>query len=342
MSCTNPMIRTEDFKGNIHILKKQEVEQYELYEKEMYLKKKAILIGSMYKRIDKIPCGKCIGCRLAYSREWANRIMLEMKKYDGDVCWFITLTYDDEHIPHKTMQNQITSEMKQTSTLVKADVQNFMKRLREKYERVYQHKGIRFFLAGEYGETTERPHYHACIFNLPIMDELKLVKKNELGQPIWTSEEIEKIWGKGFIAIAKLCWETAAYTARYIMKKQKGPDASDYYQQKGQLPEFTLMSRKPGIAQDYYLQNMDKIYKNDEIALKNGEKTQKIKPPKYYDKLYDIDHHDEMKIIKLRRKKIQESAEKNKDAKSTMTRAQRRSIEEETNKKRNAKLKREL
>lgn len=338
------MIRIEDYKGHISILKKTEVEDLERIKKEMRFKglNYETIMSAHYKRIDTIPCGKCIGCRLAYSREWANRIMLEAKEYPEDHTWFVTLTYNDENIPHKTVKNEETGEIIQGGTLYKKDIQEFMKRLRRTYEYKYHHTGIRFFLAGEYGETTNRPHYHACIFNMPIYDELKLLKKNELGQPIWTSEELEKIWKKGFVAIAKLCWETAAYTARYIMKKQKGPSAEWYYQSRGQIPEFTLMSRKPGIAQKYYNENNDKIYKNDEITLKNGKKIQKIKPPKYYDKLYDIDHHMEMMIIKNKRKSIAEKNEKNKDNKTTLTRAQRREIQERTNEKRNIKLKREL
>lgn len=344
MSCTQPMIRTEDRKGHIAILKKSEVEQMERAKKEMKAKgiNYEIAMSKNYKRIDMIPCGKCIGCRLDYSREWANRIVLESKQYQENECWFITITYNDENLPAKMIKNEKTGEKKIGCTLVKKDVQNFMKKLRREYEYKYNHQGIRFFLAGEYGETTQRPHYHICIFNMPIYDELKLIKTNELNQPIWTCEEIEKIWGKGFIAIARLCWETAAYTARYIMKKQKGPDSEWYYKSQGKIPEFTLMSRKPGIAKLYYDKNADNIYKNDEIIIKRGEKVQKIRPPKYYDKLYDIDHHMELQIIKIKRKASQERTEQSIDKRTTKTRAERRMIQERTNENKNRKLIREL
>lgn len=341
MACTNPMIRIEEHGGKTYILKNTEVAEMEESAKkggkniETFRKMK-------YKRWDMIPCGKCIGCRLTYSREWANRIMIEAKQWPKDTCWFLTLTYNDEHIPTKEVKDENTGITKTGMTLYKKDIQNFLKRLRNHYEYKYNHTGIRFFLAGEYGETTNRPHYHACIFNMPIKTELIVLKKNELGQTIWTNEEIEKIWKKGFISIGHLCWETAAYTARYIMKKQKGETAAWYYQSQAKNPEFTLMSRKPGIARNYYEEKKEEIYKNDEIFLSKGNKVLKAKPPKYYDKLYDITNHDEMLLIKLKRKKLQETSEKNKDKRTTKTRAERRAIEERRNIEKNRKLIREF
>lgn len=334
MACYHPMIRYEDWNGRITISKKPD----EAEEKEL-TNWKTNLIN---KRRDLIPCGKCTGCRLEYSRQWANRLMLETKKYNPETCWFITLTYNDEHIPTKTVQNEETGEYKTAATLNKKDIQDFMKRLRRHYEYKYKQKEIRFFLAGEYGEQTNRPHYHACIFNMPIYTELKKYKKNELNQQIWTNEEIEKIWGKGFITIGKISWESAAYTARYIMKKQKGPDAEWYYKSHAQEPEFTLMSRKPGIAREYYDNNKDKIYKNDEIALFRGNRAINIKPPKYYDKLYDIEYHDIMKNVKKKRKEYAENVEIMKDKRSSLTRQERREVAERTKKDNTKKLIREL
>lgn len=341
MSCTNPMIRIETYDGKISILKGTDVEDAEKISKETN-GKIDIMRRICYKRWDMIPCGRCIGCRLAYSREWANRIIIESREYPKDTCWFLTLTYNDENIPSKSVRDEKTGQTTTGITLCKEDVQNFLKRLRRHYEYKYNHTGIRFFLAGEYGENTNRPHYHLCIFNMPIHTELIQFKKNKLGQTIWTNEEIEKIWNKGFISIGRLSWETAAYTARYIMKKQKGQNAEWYYKSQAKIPEFTLMSRKPGIGRNYYEEKKEEIYKYDEIILSRGDKSMKAKPPKYYDKLYDITNHDEMEIIKIRRKKTQENAERNKDQRTTKTRAERRKIQERTNQEKNRKLIREL
>lgn len=346
MSCTRPMIRIEDWNGKIYIMKGEEVKQEE-EKKKKYIEnnkknKYELLQLKWYKKYDMIPCGKCIGCRLDYSREWANRIIVESKEYPKNTCWFLTLTYNDENIPTKSIINKETGEEKIGITLYKKDVQEFIKKLRRHYEYKYNHTGIRYFLAGEYGEKTNRPHYHACIFNMPIMTEMILFKKNEIGQPIWTNEKIEKIWGKGFITIGRLSWETAAYTARYIMKKQKGENAEWFYKNQAKNPEFTLMSRKPGIGKKYYDDNKEKIYKYDEIIIERGNKPIKAKPPKYYDKLYDITNHDELQIIKAKRKEIMEKTENNKDKKTTLTRAERRIIQERTNEEKNRKLIRDL
>lgn len=298
MACYHPLIRIET--------------PFQIKTKTGKISQKAIIMSEIqfemkkkkYKNVDiqKIPCGQCIGCRLEYSRQWANRITLEAKKYSPEICWFLTITYNDENLPTKTTKNEKTGEIIQGCTLKKEDLTLFMKRLRRHYEYKYNHQGIRFYAAGEYGETTQRPHYHICIFNMPIHTELVKVKNNKLGQAIWTNKEIEEIWGKGFIALAKQSWETAAYTARYMLKKQKGDSAEWYYNSKAIIPEFTQMSRKPGIGREYYELNKEEIYKNDEIALKKGKKVQTIKPPRYYDTLYDIDNHDMMEEIKLNRR----------------------------------------
>jgi len=44
-----------------------------------------------------LPCGQCIGCRLERSRQWAMRCIHEAQLHQNN-C-FITLTYDDEHLP---------------------------------------------------------------------------------------------------------------------------------------------------------------------------------------------------------------------------------------------------
>lgn len=290
----------------------------------------------------KIGCGQCIGCRLEYSRQWANRITLEAKKYKPNECWFLTLTYDDEHVPIGQAVNQKTGEVKQSLTLNKEDLTLFMKRLRYYYQYHYNHDGIRFYAAGEYGDTTKRPHYHICIFNMPIHTELIRVKENELGQRIWTNKEIEKLWGKGFIAIAHQSWETAAYTARYMLKKQKGQDSEWYYKSLGIIPEFTQMSRKPGIAREYYDENSRKIYENDEIILRKGEKTYQIKPPRYYDKLYDIDNHDMMEEIKLNRRLNAAIREKNELSRTSLSEPELRQIKQRNTETKIKKLKRTL
>ena len=234
-----------------------------------------------------LPCGRCIGCRLAYSREWANRCYLEgLQSKDS---FFLTLTYDNVHLPAN-------------STLDKRDLTLFMKRLRTYYERFMSHQGIRFFGCGEYGSKRSRPHYHIICWNLPIYD-LIYYKTTKLGHKLYRSPIVEKIWGRGSVVIGLVTWESCAYTARYVLKKRKGKGSKLYYERIKQVPEFTRMSRMPGIAREYYDKNKDVIYRSDEIIIKTSDgDSQVAKPPGYYDRLYDVNNHTQLTRLKRLRK----------------------------------------
>jgi len=162
-----------------------------------------------------------------------------------------------------------------------------MKDLRSHYDYDYEHDNIRFYAAGEYGSLTSRPHYHLLLFNLPIK-ELQYFRTNENHDKIYLSNYLSDIWGKGYVTVGAVTFESAAYVARYIMKKITGEPAEDHYC--GRHPEFTRMSRRPGIAHEWYEQNKGKMYETDEIIFKAGKgKTLSIKPTKYYDRLYDVE-----------------------------------------------------
>ncbi len=147
-----------------------------------------------------IPCGRCIGCRLEYSRQWAMRCMHEASLYDNNCS--ITLTYDNENLPNDFSLN-------------KRHFQLFMKSLRKKYAP----KKIRFYHCGEYGEENYRPHYHAIIFNhnFTDLDVLPSSSNNTL----YTSPTLTDIWGKGLTQVGTVTFESAAYVARYITKKSQ-------------------------------------------------------------------------------------------------------------------------
>lgn len=297
MPCYYPLIRIETWDGKVTIETKKNFDA-DITDHQNFKSKNGLGRNSKnWKRADTIPCGKCTGCRLDYSRNWANRIVLESKEYNKDSNWFLTLTYNDENLPIKEVVNTETGEVIKGFSLWKKDLQDFIKRMR------YYYPGIRYYAAGEYGEIGERPHYHACIFNLNIgKDKLKKYKNNNAGDAIYQCAEIEEIWGKGFITIAPLSWETAAYTARYIMKKQFGSEAEKYYLSKAKNPEFTIMSRKPGIGLKYYDENKYDIYKNDEIAIPRKSGAIMITPPKIFDKKFELEEKEKMRLIKARRK----------------------------------------
>ena len=263
-------------------------------------KNKLLLLAiSQGARLIELPCGQCIECRLARSREWANRCMLETKDHKNN--YFITLTYDNENLPMGNAIDIDTGETYEVGTLKPKDLQDFMKRLRITWERKYGIKNIRYYACGEYGELYARPHYHAIIFGIPIFD-LKPDHKSKKGNMNFRSDEIEKIWGKGRIAIGTVTWDSCAYTARYVMKKQTGKGKEEYYRVMGIEPEFVRMSRRPGIARNYYEKHKDEIYETDSIYIATRKGVQKARPSKYYDKLYDIDYHEELEKIKGNRK----------------------------------------
>jgi hypothetical protein len=266
-----------------------------------------------------LPCGQCVGCRLERSRQWAIRCMHEASLYK-DNC-FITLTYDEEHLP-------------EDYSLHYDDYQRFMKRLRKRF----QGKTIRFYMAGEYGENFGRPHFHACIFNLDFEDKY-LWQKTESGSKIYRSKTLEELWPFGYSSIGEVNFQSAAYVARYIMKKVTGDMAEQHYEEvnftTGEIikrkPEFNKMSLKPGIGYKWYEKYKDDVYPHDYVIV-NGKK---CKPPKFYDKKYADDYPYEFD-------QLQWDREKSAKAQAFDNTAERLLVKEEVLKAKLSRLKRKL
>lgn len=210
--------------------------------------------ASFAKPID-LPCGNCIGCRLERSRQWALRCLYESEQHEKNV--FLTLTYQDDKLPPG-------------GTLVLEHFQDFMKRLRFRYG-----EGIRFFHCGEYGEKLGRPHYHALIFNLDFPD--KVLHSENRGNKIYKSQALDEIWGHGYAWIGSVTFESAAYVARYVMKKITGEKAAEHYG--GKKPEYITMSRRPGIGAGWWDKYKSDVYPSDFLVYKG----KKMKPPKFFD-----------------------------------------------------------
>jgi len=199
----------------------------------------------------------------------------EAKLY-SDNC-FLTLTYDDGNLPEH-------------GSLVKDHLQKFMKRLRFRYGA-----GIRFFGCGEYGDKFGRPHYHICIFNFDFNDR-KLFKEHN-GQRYYTSESLSSLWPFGHCIIGDVTFESAAYVARYVTKKLTGALANGHYGPC--LPEFTVMSRRPGIGTDFLEKYRKQIYSADFVVLRG----MKMQPPKFYDGKFELTYPSDFKKVKARRKR---------------------------------------
>lgn len=169
-----------------------------------------------------------------------------------------------------------------------------MKRLRRSlpYE-------IRFYMCGEYGENFGRPHYHACIFGHRFNDLTLYRIKDEVR--LYTSKTLSRIWGKGHVTVGDVTFKSAAYVARYIMKKITGEQAWDHYldTDTGVLkqPEYTCMSLKPGIGKTYFEKYTSDLFPRDYNVLDGN----KHKNPRYYSNLYEIAEPENMAAIKNKR-----------------------------------------
>lgn len=223
-----------------------------------------------------LPCGQCVGCRLERSRQWAIRCMHERALYDRNV--FLTLTYDDDNLPAG-------------GTLVKRDLQLFMKRLRKAYG-----KGVRFYACGEYGERTLRPHYHLLLFNCDFEDKV-FYKRAKRGERLYTSEIVRRLWPKGFNVLGDVSFDSAAYVARYILLKRTGDRSAEHYA--GRLPEFTLMSRRPGIGARWFEKFHVEAYAWDSVVM-NGRK---IRPPRFYDTRFEVVDSARLAELKVKRRR---------------------------------------
>lgn len=217
-----------------------------------------------------VPCGQCMGCRIARSKDWAMRCMHELQSH-SESC-FVTLTYDDEHLPYR-------------GTLVKAHFQNFMKRLRS----TLGDKRIKYYMCGEYGETTQRPHYHAIIFGHDFSD--KTLYKSVRGNKLYTSEALSKLWTSGFAVIGSVTYQSVAYVARYILKKALGKDSRECYRRVGTegaqysvLPEYTQMSLRPAIGRTWAHKYIDDCLPSGYL-IHNG---MRVRVPKYYMEQFEL------------------------------------------------------
>lgn len=232
-----------------------------------------------------LPCGRCIGCRLERSRQWASRCVLEASLYDFNS--FLTLTYSTENLP-------------KDNSLNKEDFQKFMKRLRKNTGQK-----IRYFQCGEYGEINGRPHHHCILFNFDFSDKAYYFRKD--GYTTYTSDFLDKTWGLGDCLIGSVTFESCAYVARYIVDKVLGPDSFLHYMEidfdtgeiiHQQKKEFVTMSRRPGIGKPWLDLYKTDVYPNDSLIIRNDIIT---KPPKYFDRQLELTDPELYDNIKNRR-----------------------------------------
>ena len=249
-----------------------------------------------------VACGQCLGCRLDYSRMWAMRIVHESSLYESN-C-FVTLTYDDEHVPSDW-------------SLCRRDFVLFMKRLRKAFEP----ERIRFYMAGEYGVCCKhglnldsvgcplcnvgRPHFHSCLFNCSFDDLAAYGSRN--GDFRYTSDFLAGIWKNGFVDVGELNFESAAYVARYILKKVNGVNADEHYMSidlDGVCiflePEYCTMSRRPGLGREWFERYWSDVFPSDEVPVPGVGVLRGV--PRYYEEIFKCSDPlslDEIKRVRL-------------------------------------------
>lgn len=225
------------------------------------------------------------------------------EKQYHDLGVFLTLTYDNEHLP-------------KNNVLDHSHFQGFMKRLRAAMQ--YQHKlenpdctdypKIKYFMCGEFGDKTNRPHYHAIILGVDFPDK----KKHSQGKSgIWqyTSKKLDAMWGYGFVTIGSVTHESAGYTARYIMKKQQYQEIENAKKQSAKSPVPTAstlvrtvpyMACSKGFGQAWYEEYGEQAHARDSVICAKGKER---KVPRYYDRLLQASDPEKLARIKEERKR---------------------------------------
>lgn len=231
--------------------------------------------GSKVTYRQQVGCGHCLGCRASEAREWTVRLVHERQMHD--YAWMATLTYSEEEIP-------------EYGSLYPADLSSFIKALR----REYPPRSISFFGCGEYGEATNRPHYHALLFGPSFLD--RRLYRSDSGIDHFRSKRLEFLWPHGLSEFTTVGVGAAAYVASYVTKKIHESDDSKKYDRvdlrTGELvrvhPEFARMSLNPAIGNRWIRRYWRDVYPRDSVVVDGREQ----RPPRYYDKWMDQEHRD--------------------------------------------------
>jgi len=209
-----------------------------------------------------VPCGKCVECRKSYVNGWVFRIMNEYKSSKTRKAYFVTLTYDDESL-YNPDNNMISSDGEMC--LNYSHHQLYMKKLRHCYDKT--DNKIKYFTVGEYGDRSDRPHFHSIIFNA---DQQNIVDS----------------WQYGSVHFGEVSEASIGYTLKYAFKRIGRVHKRDWKQVSDSRPvEQALISR--GIGLDYLSENIKNFYRNDLTKNVIKEGGRELPLPRYYrEKIY--------------------------------------------------------
>lgn len=203
-----------------------------------------------------------------------------------------TLTYDPKFLP-------------KDGSLVLRHVQLFWKRLRLELQPL----NVKYFLAGEYGERNDRPHYHFLLFGWQPWD---LVPMESQPFPLYDSKFVRELWGMGNVRIGDVTMASAQYVAGYVMKKvdQVGrrkvkrfcdPETGEYREVKAEFSTQSRGARKGarGLGFSWFDQYGEEVERLGSVRMDYTD----LPPPRYYDELLRQRDEAVWQLYKLRRQR---------------------------------------
>lgn len=210
---------------------------------------------------DYVPCGKCPVCISRRAIEWATRCKHEISLHNQNS--FITLTYNDDNL--------------RSEEIVYDDFQKFMKRLRKRYPN----NNIRYIVSCEYGTNKKRPHFHAIIFGYNPKNQ-EYLRTTPKGFKLYKSDELSKLWKKGFHSIGQANEKTAYYIAKYSLSNSKHEIIREESGEIIELCDYMRCSTKPAIGKEYISKYYESILAHSEFT---GQPI-----PRYYLKYLEKTH----------------------------------------------------
>lgn len=345
--CTRPRARYEYYETYVNqsggISQKARLGYWEEWERvlEQHPGKTQEEVATLYgyNKVYKVPCNSCDECLLNRAKRKAAQLMIEnYDRKDPEGSWFVTLTYDDIHLPY----NEVYKDGKLVSIEeslppkdpylydFKADrkkcIKPFIDNLSYHAKTKYGDEKPMWFYCGEYGGITKRPHFHMILFGVHIpIEELKFYEERN-GYILYEWTKGAEIWENGFVTVGNFTPETAAYVAGYVLKKQSTKVKNWVYTQQGKIPEYTGQSRYPAIGANYYEKHKNEIYETDEIYIPGAMGVMKLRPTSYYDNKFNIENPQKMQEIKSKREEIAIQNEIHKMQKTSLTSKDQREV----------------
>ena len=206
-----------------------------------------------------VPCGWCKNCLMQRKSEWAMRMQHELLYWTNAA--FVTLTYDDDHLPMSEIN-------KLWPTLKKEHIQKYIKRIRKE---IYPKK-IKYYMCGEYGPQTQRPHYHGILYGLDFLNDIDIITNN-WKMSDWNEDRIRE-------SIKPVVYDSCAYVAEYVIKKINDRNDEEYAPMGREKP-FRIQSN--GIGKRFALEEKDRIVSN-KLTSRGVPKT----VPRYYLKVHGM------------------------------------------------------